>query len=100
MTALSRIALVLCVVTAIDTASMATAQDSAAIAPPAKTAARCSTLYGLVNRYEIKPVGTSNTAARLRGDVARADCERGNYARGMRDLERILRRGLIPIPVT
>ena len=67
--------------------------------PPAspQLMARCTQLYMLWVRYE--PVLTlMHTGQKARVELALLDCQNGRYDAGMRELEKILQRGRIPIP--
>lgn len=68
-------------------------------APPAspQLMARCTQLYGLWVRYE--PVLTlMHTGQKARVELALLDCQYGRYDAGIQELEKILRRGRIPVP--
>jgi hypothetical protein len=69
--------------------------------PPASPPlmARCTQLYALWVRYE--PVLTlMHTGQKVRVELAMQDCQHGRYEAGIRELEKILRRGRIPLPRT
>ncbi|MFZ5778672.1 MAG: hypothetical protein ACOY4R_00515 [Pseudomonadota bacterium] len=56
----------------------------------------CADLYQLWMRYEWH--FTLHSSQKARADIAfECDC-RGGHARGVQELERLLRRGLMPIP--
>ena len=68
-------------------------------APPAspELMARCQKLQMLWVRYE--PVLTLiHTGQKARVELAMADCQAGRYEAGIKELEKILKRGKIPIP--
>jgi len=70
-----------------------------ASAPPAspQLMARCTQLYALWVRYE--PVLTlMHTGQKVRVELAMLDCQHGRYEAGIQELEKILRRGKIPLP--
>ena len=55
----------------------------------------CADLYGLWMRYEWH--FTLHSAQKARADMAlEGDCQGGEYARGVEELEKLLRRGLVP----
>jgi hypothetical protein len=57
----------------------------------------CATLYGLWTRYE--PHSALHTGHKARADIAlECDCQNGRYERGTDELQKLLRRSLIPIP--
>ena len=67
--------------------------------PPAspELMARCTQLYMLWVRYE--PILTIiHTGDKARSELALDDCQRGRYEAGLQELEKLLRRGRIPIP--
>jgi hypothetical protein len=68
-------------------------------APPAspKLMARCTQLYAMWFRYEQHPI-YHHTGQRARAELALYDCQKGNYEPGIQELERLLRRGRLPIP--
>lgn len=59
--------------------------------------ARCTKLYMLWGRYEHNLV-LHHTGQRAQAELALYDCENGRFDAGITELERVLRRGLIPIP--
>lgn len=68
--------------------------------PPAspQLMARCIQLQMLWVRYE--PVLTLiHTGQKARVELAMMDCQAGRYEAGIQELERILKRGKIPVPV-
>ena len=67
--------------------------------PPPSPAllARCTTLYGLWFRYETHPT-YHHTGQRARAEYALYQCQQGDYAPGIAELERLLKRGRIPVP--
>lgn len=74
----------------------AAACTSASPASP-KLMARCMQLQALWVRYE--PVLTlMHTGQKARVELAIVDCQNGRYEAGIQELEKILRRGRIPIP--
>lgn len=79
--------------------ALAIAAAACTSAPPAspQLMARCTQLYGLWVRYE--PVLTlMHTGQKARVELALLDCQNGRYDAGIQELERILRRGRIPVP--
>lgn len=58
---------------------------------------RCYQMYRLWARYESSN-GVNHNGQRARAELALYDCQRGYFDRGFQELERILRRDLIPIP--
>lgn len=67
--------------------------------PPAspELMARCQKLQMLWVRYE--PVLTLiHTGQKARVELAMMDCQHGRYEAGIQELEKILRRGKIPVP--
>ena len=64
----------------------------AAPPPSPKLMARCAQLYAIWFRYEQHPT-YHHTGQRARAEVALYDCQKGNYEPGIRELERLLRRG-------
>ena len=65
----------------------------------APTAERCQLLITTFDRYYSKKAdGDGSSGSRLDRDVAEAQCQRGNYAEGIRQVEGAMRRNLIPIP--
>jgi hypothetical protein len=55
----------------------------------------CADLHGLWTRYEWH--FTLHSAQKARADMAlERDCQGGEYARGVEELEKLLRRGLVP----
>ncbi|WP_305186168.1 hypothetical protein [Reyranella sp.] len=80
-------------------AALAATAGACASAPPAspKLMARCTQLYALWVRYE--PVLTLiHTGQKVRVELAMVDCQHGRYEAGIQELEKILRRGRIPLP--
>lgn len=78
--------------------SAAAAVACAAVPPPSpKLMARCTQLYALWARYE-QHTTFHHTGQRARAELAAYDCEKGEYAPGIAELERLLRRGRFPIP--
>ena len=67
--------------------------------PPPSPAllARCTTLYTLWFRYENHPT-YHHTGQRARAEYALYQCQQGDYAPGVAELERLLIRGKIPVP--
>lgn len=60
--------------------------------------ARCQKLQMLWVRYE--PVLTLiHTGQKARVELAMTDCQAGRYEAGIQELEKILKRGKIPVPV-
>ena len=81
------------------TIALVAATVSCASAPPAspKLMARCTQLYALWARYE--PIFTLiHTGQKARAELALEDCRNGRYEDGLQELERLLRRGHIPVP--
>lgn len=75
------------------------AAAACASTPPAspELMARCQKLQMLWVRYE--PVLTLiHTGQKARVELAMADCQAGRYEAGIQELEKILRRGKIPVP--
>jgi hypothetical protein len=70
---------------------------SSAPPPSPKLIARCTQLYALWFRYEQHPT-YHHTGQRARAELALYDCQNGNYESGIQELERLLRRGRLPIP--
>lgn len=67
----------------------------AALAEP--SLGRCADLHGLWARYEWH--FTLHSAQKARADIAlERDCREGGFARGIEELEKLLRRGRIPYP--
>jgi hypothetical protein len=68
--------------------------------PPASPAQmeRCSKLYALWYRYA-QHVTFHHTGQRARAELALEDCRAGRYDLGMRELEELLRRSRLTIPV-
>lgn len=68
-------------------------------APPAspELMARCTQLYMLWARYE-QHITFHHTGQRARAELALEDCRYGRYETGLQELEKLLRRGRIPIP--
>ncbi len=67
--------------------------------PPAspQLMARCLQLQALWVRYE--PVLTLfHSGEKARVELALVDCQHGRYEAGIQELEKILRRGKIPVP--
>jgi hypothetical protein len=65
----------------------------------AATAERCQLLLATFDRYYSKKAdGDGSSGSRLDRDVAEAQCLRGNYADGIRQVEGAMRRNQIPIP--
>ena len=70
-----------------------------AVAQGAATLARCQQLIDLFDRYYPRSGdGTSSTGGRLDRGVSEVQCARGKYAEGIRTMEAVLKRNLIPIP--
>lgn len=53
---------------------------------------RCAKLYGMWFRYEQQPT-FYHTGQRARAELALYDCNKGDYEPGIKELERLLRRG-------
>jgi hypothetical protein len=79
------------------TAVAAVAACSSAPPPSPKLMARCTKLYAMWYRYEQQPTFW-HTGQRARAELALYDCQKGNYEPGIKELERLLRRGLFTIP--
>jgi len=80
-------------------AALVTTAVACASAPPTspQLMARCTQLYALWVRYE--PVLTlMHTGQKARVELAMVDCQHGRYEVGIQELEKILRRGQIPLP--
>ncbi|UYN93270.1 MAG: hypothetical protein KIT25_14495 [Enhydrobacter sp.] len=58
----------------------------------------CARLYQSLSHYVLKPTSSSPSSVRLRAEVARAGCEKGDTARGIVDLERLVRNARLPVP--
>ena len=81
------------------TAAFVAAASACTSAPPAspQLMARCVQLQMLWVRYE--PVLTLiHTGEKARVELAMADCQAGRYEAGIQELEKILKRGKIPVP--
>jgi len=65
--------------------------------PSPQLMARCTQLYGLWWRYENHPT-FHHTGQRARAELALDYCQHGRYDEGIQELEKLLRRGRIPIP--
>lgn len=79
--------------------ALAVAAVGCTLAPPAspELMARCQKLQMLWVRYE--PVLTLiHTGQKARVELAMADCQAGRYEAGIQELEKILKRGKVPIP--
>lgn len=77
-------------------AAMAAACTSTPPASP-ELMARCTQLYMQWVRYE--PILTFiHTGDKARSELALDDCRHGRYEAGLRELEKLLRRGRIPVP--
>ena len=61
--------------------------------------ARCTKLYGLWFRYEQHPT-YHHTGQRAQAELALYGCENGENGDGIQVLEKMLRRGHLPIPPT
>ena len=75
----------------------------ALLAPPvaAQTPSmeRCQQLLAVFDRlYSKKADGDGSSGSRLERDVGEAQCVRGNYSEGIRQIEGVMRRNQIPIP--
>ena len=75
----------------------------ALLAPPvaAQTLSmeRCQQLLAVFDRlYSKKADGDGSSGSRLERDVGEAQCVRGNYSEGIRQIEGVMRRNQIPIP--
>lgn len=70
---------------------------SSAPPPSPKPMARCTRLYALWFRYE-QDASRLHTGQRARAELALYDCQNGKYEPGIAELERLLRRGQIPVP--
>lgn len=80
--------------------ALAAAAAACTAAPPAspELMARCQKLQMLWVRYE--PVLTLiHTGQKARVELAMADCQAGRYEAGIRELEKVLKRGKIPVPL-
>lgn len=80
-------------------AALVAMASACASAPPTspQLMARCTQLHALWMRYE--PVLTLiHTGQKVRVELAILDCQHGRYEAGIQELEKILRRGRIPIP--
>lgn len=80
-------------------AAIVVAASSCSSTPPPspKLMAYCTKLYGMWFRYEQQPT-FYHTGQRARAELALYDCEKGNYDPGIKELERLLRRGRHTIP--
>ncbi|MDP1750479.1 MAG: hypothetical protein Q8L22_13550 [Reyranella sp.] len=81
------------------TTALVVAAVACTSAPPAspELMARCQKLQMLWVRYE--PVLTLfHTGQNARVELAMMDCRAGRYEEGIRELEKILKRGQIPVP--
>jgi hypothetical protein len=75
----------------------------ALLAPPVAAQApsmeRCQQLLTAFDRlYSKKADGDGSSGSRLERDVGEAQCVRGNYSEGIRQIEAVMRRNQIPIP--
>lgn len=68
-------------------------------APPAspRLLARCTQLYVLWFRYE-QHITFHHTGQQAQAELALNDCQQGRYDAGLQQLEKMLRRGRVPIP--
>lgn len=82
-------------------ATLAVAVAACTSAPPAspELLARCTQLYMLWARYE-QHYTYHHTGQRARAELALDDCQHGSYDAGLQQLERMLKRGRIPVPPT
>lgn len=81
------------------TTAFVVAVSACTSAPPAspELMARCQKLQMLWVRYE--PVLTLiHTGQKARVELAMMDCQNGRYEAGIEELEKILKRGKIPVP--
>jgi hypothetical protein len=81
------------------TIALVVAAAACTSAPPAspQLMARCLQLQALWVRYE--PVLTLfHSGEKARVELALVDCQHGRYEAGIQELEKILRRGKIPVP--
>lgn len=70
-------------------------------AAPAQSASaeRCRVLAATFDRYYSKKAdGDGSSGARLDRDVGEAQCQRGNFADGIRQIETAMRRSQIAVP--
>lgn len=67
--------------------------------PPAspRLLARCTQLYMLWFRYE-QHTTFHHTGQQAQAELALDDCKQGRYDDGLQQLEKMLRRGQVPIP--
>lgn len=70
----------------------AAAACSSAPPPSPKLMERCTMLYGMWYRYE-QQATFYHTGQRARAELALYDCQKGDYEPGIKELERLLRRG-------
>jgi hypothetical protein len=70
-----------------------------AVGQPAPSLERCLRLIAEFDRYNSR-VGDSqgSSGGRLDRGVAEVQCRRGDYAGGIRTMEDVLKRNLIPVP--
>lgn len=74
-------------------ALLVTAAACTSAPPPSpKLMERCTKLYGMWFRYEQQPT-FYHTGQRARAELALYDCQKGDYEPGIKELERLLRRG-------
>lgn len=80
-------------------ATMVVASAACTSTPPAspRLMARCTQFYALWFRYE-QHITFHHTGQKAQADLALDDCQHGRYDAGLQQLEKMLRRGLIPIP--
>lgn len=80
-------------------AAMGLASAACTSTPPAspRLMARCGQFYALWFRYE-QHVTFHHSGQRAQAELALDDCQHGRYDAGLRQLEKMLRRGLLPIP--
>jgi len=65
-------------------------------APP-RLLARCTQLFVLWFRYE-QHITFHHTGQQAQAELALNDCQQGRYDAGLQQLEKMLRRGRVPIP--
>jgi hypothetical protein len=67
--------------------------------PPAspRLLARCTQFYVLWFRYE-QHITFHHTGQQAQAELALNDCQQGRYDAGLQQLEKMLRRGRVPIP--
>jgi hypothetical protein len=70
---------------------------SAPLLPPPELLARCTKMHRLWMKYEVSENPSTN-AQHARVDLALHRCQTGRHQEGLAQLEKILRRDLIPIP--